>query len=84
MIVNKSEKIELERIAKIHNITLDEAKKVIESMYGFMREKIGELNVTEVMLSKEEFSNLKTNFNIPCIGKFCASYYAYKKINKIK
>ena len=84
MIVNKTEKIELEKIAAKHNISIDEAKEVIDSMYGFMREKISEINFTEKEFSKEEFSNLKTNFNIPCIGKFCAVYYAYKKINKIK
>jgi hypothetical protein len=84
MIVSKTEKIELEKIAAKHNITLDEAKEVIDSMYGFMRDKIVSLNFTEKELTKEEFGELKTNFNIPCIGKFVAVYYAYKKINKIK
>lgn len=84
MIVSKTEKIELEKIAIKHEISLEEAKAVVDSMYGFMREKISEINFTESQLTKEEFGELKTNFNIPCIGKFVAVYYAYKKINKIK
>lgn len=84
MIVSKTEKIELEKIAIKHGISLEEAKAVIDSMYGFMREKISEMNFTESKLTKEEFGELKTNFNIPCIGKFVAVYCAYKKINKIK
>lgn len=84
MIVSKTEKIELERIALKQGITLEESKEVIDSMYQFMREKISEINFTEKELTKDEFGELKTNFNIPCIGKFCASYYAYKKINKLK
>lgn len=84
MIISKTEKIELEKIAKKHGITLDETKEVVNSMYGFMRDKITSLNFTEKELTKEEFGKIKTNFNIPCIGKFVAVYYAYKKINKIK
>jgi hypothetical protein len=84
MIVSKTDKIELEKIANKHNIDIEEVKAVIDSIYGFMREKIAEINFSEKELTKEEFSNLKTNFNIPCIGKFVAVYYAYKKINKIK
>jgi hypothetical protein len=84
MIVSKTDKIELEKIAAKHNITIEEVKAVIDSMYGFIREKVTDINFTEKELTKEEFSNLKTNFNIPCIGKFVAVYYAYKKINKIK
>jgi hypothetical protein len=84
MIVSKTDKIELEKIATKHNIDVEEVKAVIDSIYVFMREKITEINFAEKELTKEEFSNIKTNFNIPCIGKFVAVYYAYKKINKIK
>ena len=53
-------------------------------MYGFIREKTTSIDFNEKELTKEEFLDLKTNFNIPCIGKFVAGYYTYKKINKIK
>lgn len=84
MITSKTDKIELERIALKHNIKLEEVKEVIDSMYGFIREKTTSINFNEKELTKEEFLDLKTNFNIPCIGKFVAGYYTYKKINKIK
>lgn len=84
MVINKADKIELQRIAKEKNITYEEAVNIIEGMYEFIREKAQSINYIEKEFSKEEFDNLKTNFNIPCIGKLCAAYNVYKKINKIK
>ena len=34
-------------------------------------------------LTTEEFNELKTNFNIPGIGKLYASNYMYRRINKL-
>ncbi len=84
MTTSKADKIELQRISDKYGVSIIDAENVVESMYGFIRETIVKIDFKEKEITKDEFAELKTNFNIPCIGKFCASYYTYKKINKIK
>lgn len=84
MTTNKAESAEISRIAINHGLTTDEIESVIDSMYSFIRDKVVNLEFKGAELTKEEFGDLKTNFNIPCIGKLCANYYTYKKVNKLK
>ena len=79
---NRAEKLKLKEIANKYNITTDEAIEVVSSMYAFIKEKTGELDFGTT-LTEEEFLKIKSNFNIPCIGKFYANYYIYKRYNKI-
>lgn len=65
-------------------------KKAYSSFWKFIRTTIGELPLKED-LSEEEFDKLKTNFNIPSLGKLNCTYdrligikERYKYINKIK
>lgn len=56
---------------------------IYKSFYNFIRESITNLPLKEE-LSKEEFNNLKTNFNIPAIGKLHCTYERYLKMKKQK
>ena len=64
----------------------DKPKEVIDFVYkyywGFIKNIISQLNLKKD-LSKQEFSNLKTNFNIPSLGKLYVTYDGYLK-NKTK
>ncbi len=83
MVVSKAEELELREIAKRYNISIQEAKEIISGMYDFIKEKIVSLEFKDTEYSKEEFEAMKTNFNLPCIGKLCASYYTYSRMNKL-
>lgn len=48
-------------------------KKAYESHWLFIRESIKALPLKED-LSEEEFKKLKTNFNIPSLGKLTCTY----------
>lgn len=48
-------------------------KEAYESFWKFIREHIKTLPLKED-LSKEEFDKLRTNFNIPSIGKLSCTY----------
>lgn len=61
-----------------------------KSFYSFIRESISNLPLKD-NLTEEEFRSLKTNFNIPALGKLHCTYERYlamkeqdKYINKIK
>lgn len=83
MVLSKAEELELREIAKRYNISTDEAKEIISGMYTFIREKVVSLEFKDTKYTREEFDKIKTNFNLPCIGKLCASYYNYSRINKL-
>lgn len=83
MVLSKAEELELKEIAKRYNISTNEAKEIISGMYKFIKEKIVSLEFKDTQYSKEEFDGMKTNFNLPCIGKLCASHYQYSRINKL-
>lgn len=51
--------------------------------WKFIRAHIQELPLKEDM-SPEEFSKLKTNFNIPSLGKLYCTYERWKKIKSLR
>lgn len=56
---------------------------IYKSFYNFIRESITNLPL-KGELSEEEFNDLKTNFNIPAIGKLHCTYERYLKMKKQK
>lgn len=56
-------------------------KKAYESHWEFIRKSIQSLPLKED-LSEEEFRKLKTNFNIPSIGKLNCTYDRYVGVKK--
>ena len=58
-------------------LPVEVVKKTYESYWEFIRETIQSLPLKED-LSEEEFNKLRTNFNIPSIGKLSCTYTRYK------
>lgn len=72
------------------NIPEEVVKKAYYSFWEFIRTKIQDLPLKED-LSEEEFNELKTNFNIPSLGKLSCTYdrflgvrERFKYIKKLK
>lgn len=63
------------------NIPEDVVDAAYKSFYEFVKEKITELPLKDD-LSEEEFSKLKTNFNIPSLGKLHCTYERYLKVKE--
>lgn len=63
------------------NIPEDVVDAAYKSFYEFVKEKITELPLKDE-LSEEEFSKLRTNFNIPSLGKLHCTYERYSKVKE--
>ena len=81
MKLSSDDKIKIEKISQEMSIPKEVVIKAIESQYEFIRKKTKELYF-DPNLTREEFDEMKTNFNIPCIGKLYASFYMYRKMNE--
>jgi len=81
--LNKADKLKALELAHKYNLDLADVELMIKEPYEFIREKTKELTF-EDDLTKEEFNKMKTNFNIPSIGKLYASHYLYNKIQENK
>lgn len=79
-------------VSKELNIPEEVVNKAYKSYWEFIRKTIQKLPLKE-SLTKEEFSKLRTNFNIPRLGKLYCDYkrfcrakealgYSIKKANK--
>lgn len=69
----------IEKVARDNNLPVELVDNTYKSFWLFIRNTIQELPLKD-SLSEEEFSRLRTNFNIPSIGKLCLSYDRYKGI----
>lgn len=72
------------------NIPEEVVEAAYKSFFEFIREKISELPLKE-NLTEEDFDKLRTNFNIPSLGKLHCTYERYigmkeriKYIEKLK
>ena len=63
-------------ISESLNIPTEVVDAAYKSFYTFIREQIKALPLKED-LNEEQFSKLKTNFNIPAIGKLHCTYDRY-------
>lgn len=67
-----------EEIIKQVSEELDIPKEVVDTAYksywGFIKNTIETLPLKEDNITEEEFSKLKTNFNIPSLGKLNCTY----------
>ena len=68
-------------VSKELNIPKEVVDKAYKSYWEFIRETIKDLPLKDDNLSEEEFSNLRTNFNIPSLGKLVCTY---DKVLKLK
>ena len=83
MKLNRAERIKMEEIAEKHGLTFDQVESIVSSPYKFIKEVTRSMVLKDNM-SKEEFLECKTNFNIPSIGKLYASNFLYNEIQRKK
>lgn len=86
-------KLVYEAVSKETGISEDVVKEAYSSFWKFVRNTISDLPLKED-LTEEQFNELRTNFNIPSLGKLICTYDRYigvkkkykylKKLRKIK
>ena len=83
MRLNRADAIKAKEIADKYEISVEDMKNIVSSTYSFIDKKTKELNLPDD-LTEDEFDKIKTNFNIPALGKLHASYYIYSQIQAKK
>lgn len=63
------------------NISPDVIEKVYKAYWSFIKETIQALPLKD-NLSEEEFLTLKTNFNVPSLGKLTCTLDKYNRVKK--
>lgn len=63
------------------DISPDVVEKVYKAYWSFIKETIQALPLKD-NLSEEEFSTLKTNFNVPSLGKLACTLDKYNRVKK--
>ena len=63
------------------DISPDVVEKVYKTYWSFIKETIQALPLKD-NLSEEEFSTLKTNFNVPSLGKLTCTLDKYTRVKK--
>lgn len=77
----------IDKLARELNLSPSVVEKVFEAYMLFIRTKIEELPLKKD-LTEEDFNKLRTNFNLPNLGKLSCTYKAYigqkKRLKKVK
>ena len=63
------------------DISPDVVEKVYKAYWSFIKETIQALPLKD-NLSEEEFLTLKTNFNVPSLGKLACTLDKYNRVKK--
>lgn len=71
----------IDRLSRELNLPTDVVIKSYKAYWLFIRQTIEELPLKEDM-DEETFSRLRTNFNIPNLGKLACTYERYVGIKK--
>ena len=72
-----------EKVSSELNIPVKVVEYAYKSYWKFIREKIKELPLKDIK-DEEEFLKLRTNFNIPSLGKLGITLDRFNRINKIE
>lgn len=72
-----------EKISSELNIPVKVVEYAYKSYWKFIREKIKELPLKDIK-DEEEFLKLRTNFNIPSLGKLGITLDRFNRVNKIE
>lgn len=68
-------------VSKELNIPVEVVNAAYNSYWIFIRQTIQDLSLKED-ITEEEFSKLKTNFNIPSLGKLSCTYDKIESVKK--
>lgn len=71
----------VEAVSKDLNIPVEVVSKAYKSYWEFIKKTIQALPLKED-INEEEFSNLRTNFNLPSLGKLVCTYDKVQKVKK--
>lgn len=80
MVKDKVLKTVIEDLAKEYDLPTDVIEDIYDSQWDFIVETIEDLEFNDV--TEENFKTLKTNFNIPALGKFYTTYYKVKNVRE--
>lgn len=69
------------QVSKELDIPYKSCRSVYHLMFLFIKNKIEVLPLNE-SITEEEFNKLRTNFNIPSVGKLSCSFKRYKNTKK--
>tara|TARA_B100000768_G_C11208700_1_gene345010 strand:- start:67 stop:330 length:264 start_codon:yes stop_codon:yes gene_type:complete len=83
MKLNRAEEVKIKEIAEKYDLSVKEVESIISSPYSFIHQTTKSMVLKDNM-TREEFDETKTNFNLPSIGKLYASYFMYNEIQKKK
>lgn len=72
-----------EKVSSELNISVKVVEYAYKSYWKFIREKIKELPLKDIK-DEEEFLKLRTNFNIPSLGKLGITLDRFNRVNKIE
>lgn len=70
----------VDTVSKELNIPVEVVSRAYKSYWEFIKETIQALPLKED-ISEEEFSNLRTNFNLPSLGKLVCTF---DKVQRVK
>lgn len=71
----------INQVSKELNIPVEVVDKAYRSSFEFIKNKIQSLPLKED-ISEEEFSELRTNFNIPSLGKLVCTFDRMEGVKK--
>lgn len=69
----------IQKVSEDTGISTSIVEKAYKAFWLYIRNSIQDLPLKED-LSEEEFLKLRTNFNIPSLGKLCVTYDRYKGV----
>ena len=68
----------IKELSSKHNLPIEMIEGIVIAPYEFIQEE------SKDGMTRSEFDELKTNFNIPSLGKLYASHFMYKEIQNKK
>ena len=71
----------LEQVSEELKIPIEVVKEVYLSYWKFVKSKIAELPPDEE-LSEDQYKELRTNFNVPSIGKLTCDYGRFLRVKQ--
>lgn len=71
----------LEQVSNELKIPIEVVKEAYLSYWKFVKSKIAELPLDEE-LSEDQFKELRTNFNVPSIGKLTCTYDRFLRVKQ--
>lgn len=83
MKLDKRQRSIIKKLAKKHNLEIEQVEDILESPFKFIRKTITAVDAKNIE-TEEEFLEKCKNFNIPYIGKMYANIYSFKKFKKAR